>query len=99
MWGPASLAATQGVSAFQGFLPKFTEIRRANAENDPGFVADVRMGEVAACTLTLGIGAIASSLNGSSVPAIVALVMCTILVCLYEYTLRANDPMNPRKVV
>jgi hypothetical protein len=52
------------------------------------------MGEIAATALTLGVGVIASSLTGSSVPAITALLVSALLVALYESTLRMDRPME-----
>lgn len=86
-------SATQSGSAFSNFLPKFSEIRKAGPD-DLDMMGDVRMGEVAALTITLGIGIIASSLSQSSVPAIAAGVMCLIFVVLYEYALRADHPFE-----
>jgi len=96
LFGPATLAVTQGIGAFVTFLPKFSDIRIANPTNDPAFAADVRMGEVAASVLTLGVGAIVSSLTGSPIPAISALVMTFILIAMYETTLRANRPLEAK---
>lgn len=96
LFGPATLAVSQGVSAFVAFLPKFTDVRKMSPENNPDFAADVRMGELAAGTVTMGVGLIASSLTGSPVPAWTALVVVLILVALYESTLRADRPMEPK---
>jgi hypothetical protein len=79
MFGPAMLSVTSGMQAFQGLLPKISDIRKADPQNNPDIAADVRMGEVAAGTLTMGIGLIASSLTQSPLPA----------------TYRAGDDNNP----
>ena len=42
--GPTTLGLTQSISLFQGFLPKFNDIRKEDPTNNPGFVSDVRMG-------------------------------------------------------
>lgn len=96
IFGPATLSISQGVTAFNTFLPKFTEIRKANPSENPDFAADVRMGEIAACTVTLGIGMIASSITGSPAPVYTAALVCLMLVVLYETTLRADRPMEPK---
>lgn len=96
MFGAASLSIAQGIGAFQAFLPKFSDVRRHDPQSNPDFAADVRMGEVAAVTVTLGIGAITSSLVGSPVPAVVSAAVCLVLVVLYESTLVAHDPMQPK---
>lgn len=94
-YGPATLAITQSVGAFQFFLPKLSDVRRADPVHNPDMVGDVRMGEVAASTLCLGIGGMVSSLTGSPYPAIVSALMAGIIICLYETALRAHLPMNP----
>lgn len=94
--GPATLAMTQTVGLFQFFLPKLSDVRKADAATDVGMVGDVRMGEVGASTLCLGIGAMVSSLSGSSVPLVVSILTALILICLYETTLKADRPMEPK---
>ncbi len=101
IFGPATLAMGQSISAFNSFLPKFAEVRKTNPVDDPGFAADVRMGEVAAVIVTMGVGAIASSLTGSPAPLYTGLFMCLVLVFLYESALRAERPFEskPEKAV
>lgn len=88
--GPATLAITQGISAFHSFLPPFTEIRRHSLGDDVAFAKDVRMGEVAAVATTMGIGVISSSLTGSPIPTYVAGISALLLVVLYESALRST---------
>jgi hypothetical protein len=98
VFGPASLAAGQTLSSFTTFLPRLSEVRKANVENDTGMVGDVRLGEVAACAISLGIGVIASSLSGSPVPMYAAGFMAVILICVYESALRGNSLFEPKTV-
>lgn len=96
VFGPATLAVTQGITAFNSMLPKISEVRKNHPADNPDFAADVRMGEIAASALTLGVGCIASSLTGSPAPTIVAALTCLVLIILYESTLRANRPLEPQ---
>lgn len=96
LFGPASLAITQGISNFHSFLPPISEIRKKNPQDNPDFAADVRMGELAAVSTTVGIGAIASSLMGDPLPTYVAIIVSALLVVLYESTLRGNRPFEPQ---
>lgn len=96
--GPTTLAISQAVGAFNTFLPSISEIRKNDPVANPEFAADVRVGEVAAVTITLGVGAIVSSLTGSSAPTVVALVACLGLIVLYETTLRAERPLESKAV-
>lgn len=97
--GPATLVISQGFSAFATFLPKLTDVRKADAAMNPNVVGDVRLGEVAAFTLCVGTGVIASSLTGSPVPAVVGVLTGLALICIYETALWGNNVMNPIKVV
>lgn len=89
----AVASLTSAVSAFYQMLPPISEVRK-NSVGDPTFAADVRVGEVAASIIALGIGSIASSLSGSPAPAVVAAVMSLSLIALYEVTLRSDHPLE-----
>jgi hypothetical protein len=54
-------------------------------------VQDVRMGEVAALAVCIGIGAVASSITGSSVPVFVSIFVGVLLMALYEAALRSQE--------
>lgn len=100
--GPTLLAVTSAVSAFTTFLPPLSTVRRATAD-DPEFAADVRMGELAAALLTMGVGATASAVIGSGVPFAISLFAAAALVALYEYTLQGkpfsgHNPVSLRSV-
>jgi hypothetical protein len=96
IFGPATLSVTQGITAFSSFLPRLSEVRKASISSDPDIAGDVRMGEVAATTITLGMGLIASSLTGSTVPVVASVLMSTVLICIYESALRMDKPLNPK---
>lgn len=99
MVGPASIALGQSIGAFQFFLPKLSDVRKANADNDVDMVGDVRLGEVAAIAVCTAVGAITSSLTGSVVPMVVAGITSLVLVCVYETALRGNRVGNPPSLV
>jgi hypothetical protein len=94
--GPATLSVTQGITAFNSFLPKLTDIRKANPIDNPDVAGDVRMGEIAAVAITIGTGLMVSSLSGSSIPTVTAVLMCGVLICIYESALRMDLPLNPK---
>jgi hypothetical protein len=94
VFGPASLAAGQTLSSFTTFLPRLTEVRKASID-DPGMAGDVRLGEVAACAISIGVGVIASSLSRSPVPMYAAAFMAVILICVYESALRGTNLFEP----
>lgn len=86
--GPASISIGTATSAFMGFLPSFSEIRRADA-NDESMAKDIRLGIVAAVTVAMGTGLIISNVSGSPVPAVAAGVMCLILAGCYQSARKA----------
>lgn len=92
--GPATLSMTQALTLFQNFLPRFAEVRLADPDKNPDVIRDVRMGELAAVLMTLGIGGMTSALTGSQVPAVIAFATCVGLVALYEYALSARSEVN-----
>lgn len=87
--GAATLAMTQGISAFTFFLPKISDVRKASV-NDPSAVADIRVGEAGGLVVAFGIGAIVSGLTKSTLPVVISLLVALIIICLYETVLRSN---------
>lgn len=88
--GVAALALTQSYGQFQAYLPKLSDIRKADPKTDLEMVADVRIGELAAFVGSLGVGIIVSSLSGDPTPAYVSVVVSLILIALYESVLRSR---------
>lgn len=97
--GAATIGLSQGLSSASQFLPKLSEVRRAHAESSPDIVGDVRMGEIATAVVTIGVGAIVSSLTGSSIPTVVAALISLVLIVLYETALRGERLMEPKRVI
>lgn len=89
----ATVAISTSMGAFYQMLPPISTVRK-NSVNDPGFAADVRVGEIAAASIAVGVGAVTSSLAGSAVPIVTSLVMAAGLILLYESTLRSNRPLE-----
>lgn len=88
-----TVAITTAVGAFYQMLPPISEVRKRSTD-DPEFAADVRVGEVAASAIALGVGGIASSLSGSPTPALVSLIFAGGFIFLYESTLRGERPLE-----
>lgn len=94
MLGPATLTLGQGLGMFQSFMPKFTDIAHHSYGSDPAFESDVRMAEMAASLVTLGVGILVSQMTGSAVPATVSVVVVVSLLTLYEKALRAGRSVS-----
>lgn len=89
----SSIAITTALTVFQTVLPPISEVRKQSVDN-PTFAGDVRMGEVAAVLITVGVGGLASFISKDSTPAIVSLVASIGIVALYEWTLRCDRPFE-----
>ena len=94
---PIFLSITQTIGMFGTFLPAFSEVRRAD-KSDPEFTRDVRMGELAAAALCLGVGATASAFTDSNKPILAAALTALVLVAFYEYAL-ADKGVSPNAAI
>jgi hypothetical protein len=92
--GQAMLAVTQSVTLFTAMLPPLVEVRQGS-QDDPEFAGDVRTGEAVAALLTVGVGAVASSVVGNAVPFAISVFAAATLVGVYEYTLRGKPFAAP----
>lgn len=90
MVGVVTLALTQAVSVFNAFLPPLTEVRRSSV-GDRTALLDVRIGEVAAAAMVVGIGCVLSTLIGNSRPLVVSLLGAVGMMGVYEYALRSSN--------
>jgi hypothetical protein len=94
MFGPATMVLSQTISSFQSMLPSLSDVRKASTTDDD-MAGDVRLGEIAASALSIGVGAIASSLLGDPLPILIASIVALTLIVIYEQALRRDRPMNP----
>ena len=90
----ATLSLGQTVVAYTHFMPPIAEVRKSSG--DPDMYGDVRMGQVAAGVLSLGIGFILSSMTASNLPVVVSLLVAGVFAALYEIALRGQRPFNPK---
>lgn len=91
--GTTILAATQGMTAFWQFMPRISDVRKADL-NDPDMRGDVRFGELAGVGVTMGVGALLTSMTKNSAPLITSALVCAGFVFLYETALRKDRPMD-----
>jgi hypothetical protein len=91
MFAPGTLAVTQGITAFNAFLPPLAQVRKNHPMHNPDFAADVRAGEMAGTVITVGIGVIASGIVGHPLPVYTAVLICAVIIAVYEYVLRSNS--------
>lgn len=82
------LSVTQSIAVFTSLLPPLSEVRKTVGE--AGTINDTRMAEAAASVLVISVGIIATSMVGSPVPAMAAIVSAAGLVIMYESVLQAT---------
>lgn len=84
-----SLAIGQTVGSFTFFLPRLADVRQA-ARDDTLIRGDVRMGQVAAASLSIGIGAIMSQVTGNIYPIVVSSMVVLIIAAVYEVAMNTE---------
>lgn len=89
------LSVSTSVATFTALLPPLADVRKADHTN-PDARADVRMGEIAASALVIGIGIVAASVAGNSAPVMASALCALALVAVYESVLRVS-PNTMRK--
>lgn len=84
----ASIAAgTSAVGVFTSMLPHVTDVRD---NTDTQTIKHVRVGELSASTIVLGIGLLVSILHKDPAPFFIALLACVFLCGMYESLLHMN---------
>jgi undecaprenyl pyrophosphate phosphatase UppP len=79
----ATVSLGQTVAAFTFFLPKLSEVRQA-ARDDSLVRGDVRLGQVAATALAVGVGLMMYKLSDSIAPVTIAVLTSLIVGAIYE---------------
>lgn len=91
--GVSVLSISQGFAAFSLFMPKLSVVR-ASTGQDMVLAHDVRMGEIAASAITLGIAGIISYATRSAAPLYIGGIVAAGFVTLYEVTLHKIRPVE-----
>jgi hypothetical protein len=91
--GIGLLSLGQGVAAFNLFMPSLSTVRAATP-GDMVVSHDVRMGEIGASAVTLGIGGIIGWAVKSPIPVYIAAGVAVMYTALYETTLHKIRPVE-----
>lgn len=87
--GVSTLAITQSFTVFNAFLPPLTDVRRMSPANSSQ-VMDIRVGEIAAASLVIGIGGALCYMMKTHEPMTFAVLAAVGLIGIYEFALRTN---------
>lgn len=91
--GAASIAIGQTVVAYQIFLPRLGEVRRADTD-DPMMRGDVLLGQLAAGSVSVMVGLMLTQMSGSRMPLMVSLFIAVLIAGIYQYALNGNRVME-----
>lgn len=82
----SSVAIGQTVFAYSYFLPRLSEVRRADP-GDPAMRGDVLLGQVAAGSVSLAVGGLVTWMTGSSIPVLTTLAVAGVIAVIYQYAM------------
>lgn len=85
----SAIAIGQTVVAYQFFLPRISEVRRADP-SDAAMQGDVVLGQIGAGAVSMAVAVVVAVLSGSAVPVWVALVVAAIIAGIYHYAMNGS---------
>lgn len=80
----STIAIGQTVFAYSYFLPRLSEVRRAN---DAATRGDVLLGQLAAGSVSLAVGGLLSWMTSSSLPVLTTLLIAAIIAAVYQFAM------------
>lgn len=89
----STIAIGQTVFSYSYFLPRLSEVRRANAD-DPMMRGDVLLGQIAAGAVSMTVGMLLTWMTGSSLPVMTTLAIAVIIAVIYQYALNGTRVME-----
>lgn len=92
-YAAATVSLGQTVIAYTYFLPRLSEVRRAQPD-DELMRGDVRLGQIAAAALSGGIGITLSYMTQSPLPVYVAAFIAIIIAVVYQYAMSGERGSN-----
>src|SRR3954453_17364388 len=91
--GVAAISLAQSFGFFQSYMPPIADVRKASPD-DPQTAGDVRIGEVASMAGAFGVGLIIAWITKDPTPVYVSVLVCALIIAVYEFTLRSNRPLE-----
>lgn len=89
----STIAIGQTVFSYSYFLPRLSEVRRADA-GDPMMRGDVMLGQLAAGAVSVTVGMLLTWMTGSSLPVVTTLAIAVIIAVIYQYALTGTRVME-----
>jgi hypothetical protein len=85
----ATIGIGQTVVCYQFFLPRLSEVRRADP-GEPGMRGDVLLGQAAAGAVSLAVAGLLAWLTGSAVPVYATLFVALVIAGFYQLAMNGN---------
>lgn len=85
----STLALSQTMASYATFMPPLREVRQAGP-NDASMRGDVRLGQIAAGALSLGVALVLANMTGSTLPVTAAVAVALIIAIVYEAARRGE---------
>ncbi len=82
----STIALGQTGFLYSWFLPKLSEVRRADPA-DPTMRGDVLLGQIAAGSVSMTVGLLLSFLTDSKLPVITTLFVAIVIAVVYQYAM------------
>lgn len=89
----STIAIGQTVFSYSYFLPRLSEVRRADV-GDPMMRGDVMLGQLAAGAVSVTVGMLLTWMTGSSLPVVTTLAIAVIIAVIYQYALTGTRVME-----
>lgn len=89
----ATISIGQTTFAYSYFLPRLSEVRRA----DPGdslMRGDVMLGQLAAGAVSMAVGVLLSAMTQSQLPIIVTVFVAVVIAVIYQYAMTGERVME-----
>lgn len=90
------LGMTQAVALYGIFMPNIADVRDATVGDETH--KDMIVGEFGGTGLVLSFGIIGTIIAESPLPLIFAVLVASLMVAVYEWSLRSSFATNPRSV-
>lgn len=86
----SAIAIGQTVVAYQFFLPRMSDVRRASPA-DTAMQKDVIVGQLGAGALSLAVGGLLAVLTRSATPVYASLFVAAVIAVVYHYAMNGSN--------
>lgn len=89
----STVSIGQTVYAYSFFLPKISEVRRAEP-TDTYMRSDVLIGQIAAGSVSMAVGTLLSWMTGNPLPVYTTLFIAIVIAVIYQYAMLNGERVS-----